>query len=71
MQQQPGQTIHSYVSELQELWDQITLGDPTWPSSAAATIYANLHDRQHIWHLLMTLRDKFESIRSSLLHRGS
>ena len=32
-------------------------------------MYADLRDRQHVWHLLMTLRDEFESIWSSLLHR--
>ena len=69
MQQKLGQTIHSYVSELQTLWDQLASCDLTWPSSEAAKIYADLRDRQCVWHLLMALRDEFEPIRSFLIHR--
>ena len=43
---------------------------PAWPSTEAAKIYANLRDHQCVRHLLMTLRDEFESIQSSLLHRN-
>ena len=70
MQQQSRQTIHSYISELQVLWDQLTSCDPAWPSTEAAKMYIDLCDRQRVWHLLVTLRDEFESIRSSLLHRS-
>ena len=31
-------------------------------------MYADVHDSQHVWHLLMTVRDEFEFIRSSLIH---
>lgn len=59
MQQQPIQSIHSYVSELEVLWDQLSRCDPAWPSADTATMYAALRDRQRVWHLLMTLRDEF------------
>ena len=29
MQQQSGNTIHSHISELQDLWDQLASCDPT------------------------------------------
>ena len=64
-------TIHSYISELQALWDQLASCDPSWPNPEVAKVYADLCDRQRVWHLLMTLRDEFEYIRSSLLHRSS
>ncbi|KAL0307388.1 UNVERIFIED_CONTAM: hypothetical protein Scaly_2984000 [Sesamum calycinum] len=70
MQQQPDQTIHTYISELQTLWDQLAICDPVWPNVEATKVYADLRDRQHVWHLLMTLRDEFESVQSSLLHRS-
>ena len=33
-------------------------------------MYADLCDRQHVWHLLMIIRDEFESVWRSLLHRN-
>ena len=33
-------------------------------------MYADLHDRQRVRHLLMTIRDEFEYVWSSLLHRS-
>ena len=54
---------------LQTLWDQLTNCDPVWPSTEAAKVYANLHDRKRVWHLFMTLRDEYEPIQSSLLHQ--
>ncbi|KAK4384587.1 Retrovirus-related Pol polyprotein from transposon TNT 1-94 [Sesamum angolense] len=70
MQQQPDQTIHTYISELQTLWDQLAICDPVWPNVEATKVYADLRDRQHVWHLLMTVRDEFESVQSSLLHQS-
>ena len=52
------------------MWDQLASCDLAWPNPKAAKVYADLHDCQRVWHLLMTLRDEFESIRSSLLHRN-
>ena len=62
MQQQSGQTIHSYTFELQVLWDQLASCDPAQPSPEAAKVYADLRDRQRVWHLLMIVRDEFESV---------
>ena len=94
MQQQPEQTIHSYIFEFQVLWDQLASCDPVWPrtevakvyanlcdhqlascdpawpSTKVAKVYANLYDHQHVWHLLMTVRDEFESIQRSLIHHS-
>ena len=39
MQQQLEQNIHSYISYLQTLWDQLASCDPTWPSTEVAKIY--------------------------------
>ena len=64
------ETIHSYISELQALWNQLASCDVVWPNTEAAKMYANLCDRQHVWYLLMTLRSEFGSIQSSLLHRS-
>ena len=70
MQQQSRKTIHSYISELQVLWDQLASCDPTWTSTETAKVHVDLRDHQHVWHLLMTIRDEFESVRSSLLHHS-
>ena len=53
------------------MWDQFASCDPTWPSPEAGKEYADLRDRQRAWHLLMTLRDEFESIQSYLLYRSA
>ena len=37
-------------------------------SIEATKVYVDLRDHQHVWHLLMTVRDEFEYVRSSLLH---
>ncbi|KAL0448947.1 UNVERIFIED_CONTAM: putative mitochondrial protein [Sesamum latifolium] len=50
--------------------DQLAICDPVWPNVEATKVYANLRDQQHVWHLHMTLRDEFEYVRSSLLHRS-
>ena len=71
IQQQSGQTSHSYISKLQALWDQLDSCDSAWPNIEAAKVYADLRDRQRVWHMFMTLRVEFGSIRSSLLHRSS
>ncbi|XP_010244218.1 PREDICTED: uncharacterized protein LOC104588095 [Nelumbo nucifera] len=70
MKQQPEQTIHIYVFELQVLWDQLTQCDPELDSTSAATTYSKLHDCQRVWHLLMTLRDEYEPISGTLLHHS-
>ena len=44
--------------------------DPAWPSTEAAKVHASLRNRQCVRHLLMTIRDEFESLRNSLLHRN-
>ena len=67
-QQQPRQIVHSYVSKLQNLRDQLASCDPAWPNTEVAKVYADLCDSQCVWHMLMTLRDEFEPIRSSLIH---
>ncbi|XP_010265970.1 PREDICTED: uncharacterized protein LOC104603606 [Nelumbo nucifera] len=68
MKQQPEQTIHNYVSELQVLWDQLAQCEPEWDSTSAAITYSKLRDHQRVWHLLMTLRNEYEPISGTLLH---
>lgn len=53
MQQPPEQTIHTYIFELQVSWDQLSVCDPIWLDIKATKMFADLCDRQHVWHLLM------------------
>ena len=48
MQQQSGQTIHSYISELQALWDQLASCDPAWPSTKVAKVDDDLRNCQRV-----------------------
>ena len=48
MQQQLRQTIHSYINELQTLWDQLASCDLAWPSTEAAKVYVDLHDHHRV-----------------------
>ena len=70
MQHQPGKNIYSHVFELQVLRDQLASCDPAWPRTEAAKVNADFCDCQRVWHLFMTVRDEFESVRNSLLHRN-
>ncbi|KAL0358176.1 UNVERIFIED_CONTAM: hypothetical protein Scaly_1503300 [Sesamum calycinum] len=38
MQQQSSQTIHTYISELQSLWDQLAICDHVWPNVEAIKV---------------------------------
>ncbi|XP_010263725.1 PREDICTED: uncharacterized protein LOC104601921 [Nelumbo nucifera] len=44
--------------------------EPEWDSTSVATTYSKLRNRQRVWHLLMTLRDEYEPISSTLLYHS-
>ena len=48
MQQQSGQTIYSYISELQALWHLLASCDLAWPSPKTAKVYVDLRDGRHV-----------------------
>ena len=48
MQQQLGQTSHSYMFELQTLWDRLASCDLAWPNTKAAKVYADFRDNQRV-----------------------
>nr|KAJ0219878.1 hypothetical protein LSAT_V11C200095810 [Lactuca sativa] len=68
--QQPGQTISAFLSEVQVIWDQLTLAGPTFKCQEDAIISTTHQKQQHLMIFLMALQDHYEPVRSSLLHRS-
>lgn len=68
--QQPGQTISAFLSEVQVIWDQLTLAGPTFKCQEDAIISTTHQKQQHLMIFLMALQDRYEPVRASLLHRS-
>ena len=61
-------SIQEFYLYLTELWDQLALMDPT--ELAKDSTYQILREEHKLVELLMALRDNFENLRSSMLHRS-
>ena len=69
MHQKPGHTINDFLSEMGAIWDQLSPSEPHWYDPHDATHYAKERDELRVYLFTLALNDKFESVRSSLLHR--
>jgi hypothetical protein len=60
-------TIHEFYSAMTNLWDQLALMESAELKSVKA--YTDQREEQRLVQLLMALRDDFEGLRGSILHR--
>nr|XP_017251186.1 PREDICTED: uncharacterized protein LOC108221814 [Daucus carota subsp. sativus] len=67
--QEPGQPVADFLSQIQSLWDQLTLSEPKWLHTEDATLYHTYRDQQRLIQFLMALTQDFEPVRAALLHR--
>ncbi|KAK2981526.1 hypothetical protein RJ640_023548 [Escallonia rubra] len=70
MKQEPGQSINSFLSHMQGIWDQLELSEPSWTYSEDSAHFIVYRDHLRLIQFLMSLTDAYESVRSSLLHRS-
>lgn len=69
LRQESGQSIADFFSEVDNLWDQLTVADPQFQCPADIKLFTTYRDRRKFIHFMMALRDDFEPTRASLLHR--
>ncbi|KAL5698367.1 hypothetical protein ACHQM5_029416 [Ranunculus cassubicifolius] len=65
---QGDRTIQQFYHEMSSLWDQLDMIDS--PELLALPLYAEKRKRQKLFQFIFALRDDFENIRSSILHRN-
>ncbi|WOH06591.1 hypothetical protein DCAR_0626019 [Daucus carota subsp. sativus] len=51
--QEPGQPVADFLSQIQSLWDQLTLSEPKWLHTEDATLYHTYRDQQRLIQFLM------------------
>ncbi|XP_026405366.1 uncharacterized protein LOC113300357 [Papaver somniferum] len=68
LEQQPEQTISDFHSEMSIVWNQLALMEPKW--TVDVELWQKYREESRLIQLLMALRDKFESVRASILHRN-
>jgi hypothetical protein len=64
---QNNMTIHEFYSAMTNLWDQLSLKESSELKVVKA--YIDQREEQRLVQLLMALRDDFEGLRGSILHR--
>ncbi|KAK3029010.1 hypothetical protein RJ639_038213 [Escallonia herrerae] len=70
MKQEPGQSINSFLSQMQGIWDQLKLSEPSWTCSEDLAHFIVYRDHLRLIQFLMSLTDAYESVQSSLLHQS-
>ncbi|XP_050149267.1 uncharacterized protein LOC126624273 isoform X2 [Malus sylvestris] len=65
--QQGDKSIQVFYNELTNLWDQLALTEPE--ELGIVKLYCKYREEQRLVQFLMPLRDEFETLRSSILHR--
>lgn len=71
MKQVSGQSINEFLSQLQGIWDQLALSEPSWEDAQDAEKFFKYRDNLRVMQFLMALSHDYEPIRGSILHRGS
>ncbi|KAK2994175.1 hypothetical protein RJ640_018160 [Escallonia rubra] len=70
MKQEPGQSINSFLSKMQGIWDQLELSKPSWTCSEDSAHFIVYRDHLRFITFLTSRTDAYESVRSSLLHQS-
>ncbi|XP_070675617.1 uncharacterized protein [Malus domestica] len=65
--QQGDKSIQVFYNELSNLWDQLALTEPE--ELGIVKLYCKYREEQCLVQFLMPLRDKFETLHSSIFHR--
>ncbi|XP_070679424.1 uncharacterized protein [Malus domestica] len=65
--QQGDKSIQVFYNEMTNLWDQLALTEPK--GLGIVELYCQYREEQRLVQFLMPLRDEFETLRSSILHR--
>ncbi|TQD70136.1 hypothetical protein C1H46_044329 [Malus baccata] len=65
--QQGEKSIQDFYNEMTSLWDQLALTEPK--ELSIVEVYCQYREEQRLVQFLMPLRDEFETLRSSILHR--
>jgi hypothetical protein len=68
MRQKPSQSISDFYSQTNHLWEQLSAANPKLECPKDIQTFATWLDRRKFMHIMMALRDDFESTRASLLH---
>lgn len=71
MKQVSRQSINEFLSQMQGIWDQLALSEPSWENAKDAEKFFKYCDNLRVMQFLMALNHKYEPIRGSILHRGS
>lgn len=71
MKQASGQSINEFLSQMQALWDQLALSEPSFENTKDAEIFFKYRDNLRVMQFLMALTHSYEPVRASILHRGS
>ena len=70
LRQQPEQSVHDFLSEIQPIWDQLALSKLVWDSIHDVEKFAAYKDGVQVYQFLMALNVEFEAVRASLLHQN-
>lgn len=62
MRKKSGQSSSDFYSQMQFLWDKLSVLEPKWTSCEDATKISSYRDQQWLMMLLMALQDTFEPI---------
>jgi hypothetical protein len=70
MRQELGQSITDFYSQMTHLWNQLALCEPQWRDKDDASDYIAFRNSLRLAEFLIAIRDEFEHIQASLLHRS-
>ncbi|XP_026437116.1 uncharacterized protein LOC113335210 [Papaver somniferum] len=62
------QSISDFHSEMSVIWNQLALMGPNW--TIDVELWEKYREESRLVQLLMALRDEFETVRASILHRS-
>ncbi|XP_026425328.1 uncharacterized protein LOC113321639 [Papaver somniferum] len=68
MKQSHDQSIFFFHSEMSLIWNQLALMEPIW--TVDLELWQKYREETRLVQFLMALRDEFESVRASILHRS-
>jgi len=71
LKQVSGQSINEFLSQMQAVWDQLSLSEPSWENAKDAEKFFQYRDNMRVLQFLMALTPNYEPVRASVLHRGS
>lgn len=71
LKQVSGQSVNEFLSQMQAIWDQLAMSEPSWENAKDAEKFAKYHGNLRVKQFLIALTSSYEPIRASILRRGS